>query len=156
MLASFNFAPKGYSLCNGSLMAINANQALFSLLGTTFGGDGRVTFGLPNLQGRTPVGYGDGIQWGEIAGEDSHTLTASEVPIHNHKLNAVTAANNTRPPGAAPAGQVTNAFTGLTNPGGMNGGTLTFIGGSLPHENRQPFLAMTWVIALNGIFPTRS
>jgi microcystin-dependent protein len=160
MLASFNFAPKGFSMCNGQLLAINSNQALFSLLGTTFGGDGRVTFGLPNLQGRTPVGAGTGtgitVQWGEMGGQEFHTLNMGEVPPHSHALKAAPTANSPKPSGASPAGQVAAAFTGLNNPGAMNQATLTPIGGNQPHENRQPYLVMTWVIALVGIFPTRS
>jgi microcystin-dependent protein len=160
MLVSFNFAQKGFTMCNGQLLAINQNQALFSLLGTTFGGNGIQNFQLPNLQGRTPVGYGTNaqgvsIQWGEMAGEEQHTLIVSEVPTHNHGLLASPTTNNTRPISASLGGQGASAYTPLTNPSPMNGGTLGFVGGSQPHENRQPYLVMTWIIALTGIFPSR-
>lgn len=157
MLFPFNFAPKGWTMCNGQLLSIQQNQALFSLLGTTFGGDGRTTFGLPNLQGRTPVGAGGGFNLGQTGGEESHTLTINEVPAHFHSLNATTtsadktaAANNvlgTPSQGIyAPPGNIV----------GMNQGSISAYGGSQPHENRQPFLVMTWCIALQGIFPSQN
>jgi microcystin-dependent protein len=162
LLASFNFPPKGYAVCNGQLMAINQNQALFSILGTTFGGNGVQSFGLPNLQGRTPVGVGVGggnnIAWGEVAGVESVLLLASNVPPHSHALNASGAVASSDKPagGALLAGQGANAFTAATGLGSMNAGTVSTVGGSLPHENRQPFLVMTWCIALSGIFPSRN
>jgi microcystin-dependent protein len=157
LLASFNYAPKGYALCNGQIMAINQNAALFSLLGTTYGGNGIQTFALPNLQGRTPVGVGNGINYGEISGEDSHTLLSSEVPVHTHQLQAAsTGANGAKPEGEILAGGGANFFTGAANLVAMNAATLSNVGGSQSHENRQPFLVMTWCIALSGIFPTRS
>lgn len=159
MLCSFNFAPKGYAQCNGQLMPINQNQALFSLLGTVYGGDGRVTYGLPNLQGRTPVGQGNGIVLGELAGQESHTLTQSEVPQHIHPLTGSGAAAN----GAVPGGSIFATTTGNTTPYtaaanlvALNPQTISFVGGSQPHENRQPFLVMNWVIALSGIFPSQN
>jgi microcystin-dependent protein len=157
MLASFNFAPKGWAMCNGKLMAINQNQALFSLLGTTYGGDGRQTFGLPNLQGRTPVGFGNSITPGQLGGEDLHTVNISELPAHTHTWSASAAiANLGKPNGALVAGQGANLFTSASNLAPMNQGTLQSIGASQPHENRQPFLVMNWCIALQGLFPTRN
>jgi microcystin-dependent protein len=156
MLASFNFAPKGWFLCNGQTLPINSYQALFSLLGTTFGGNGIQTFALPNLQGRTPVGVGNAIAYGQISGGESHTLLAAEVPIHTHPLLAGAQATQERPNGAILAGSGTNFYTGATNLTAMNQATLSQYGGSQPHENRQPFLVMNWCIAYSGIFPSRN
>jgi microcystin-dependent protein len=158
ILAAFNFPPKGYLLANGQTLPINQNQALFSLLGTTFGGDGIRTFLLPNLQGRTPVGVGNGIGYGELAGVESYTLLPSDVPAHLHVLSASGAAASSEKPvgGALLAGQGVNAFAPPGSPGAMNPATVSTVGGNQPHENRQPFLVMTWCIALNGIFPSRN
>jgi microcystin-dependent protein len=156
LLAAFNFAPKNYALCNGQTMAISQNQPLFSLLGTTYGGNGVQTFALPNLQGRTPVGVGSGINYGEISGEESHTLLSSEVPAHTHPLMAATAANSPKPVGSILAGGGASFFTGASSLTAMNAATLLSQGGSQSHENRQPYLVMNWCIALNGIFPSRS
>jgi len=156
MLASWNYAAKGWATCNGQLMAINQNQALFSLLGTTFGGDGRVNFALPNLQGRTPVGFGNGIQLGQVGGEEFHTLSVAEVPTHTHSLQAASGANATKPGGALVAGGGANLFTGASNLAAMNPATIANSGGSQPHENRQPYLVMNWLIALTGIFPSQN
>ncbi|MGA2171174.1 MAG: tail fiber protein [Terracidiphilus sp.] len=155
MLASFNFAPNGYAQCNGQLLAINQNTALFSLLGTTFGGNGIQNFALPNLQGATPVGVGNGIGYGQVGGEPSHTLSISEVPIHTHQLSAAGGANLTKPAGALIAGGGGAIYTPGSNLTTMNGASLSQIGGGQPHENRQPFLVMNWLIAMVGIFPSR-
>ena len=104
MLFPFNFPPRGWALCQGQLLPINQNQALFSLLGTTYGGDGRTTFGLPDLRGRTPVSMGSGMNLGEKAGEEMHTLNTNEVPSHNHAINGTTAAANAPGPGRESAG----------------------------------------------------
>jgi microcystin-dependent protein len=157
LLAGFNFAPKNYAFCNGQIMAINQNQALFSLIGTTFGGNGVQTYGLPNLQGRTPVGVGSGISYGEIAGEESHTLLSSEVPIHTHPLMAGPTATAPKPPNNSTlGGTATNLFVTAGNPAAMNQSTLASYGSGQTHENRQPFLVMNWCIALFGIFPSRN
>jgi microcystin-dependent protein len=158
MLASFNFAPKGWAQANGQLMAINQNQALFSLVGTTYGGNGINNFGLPNLQGRTPVGVGNGINYGETSGVESVTLLAINVPPHNHSFNASGAgASSGRPaPGDMLAGQGSSNFVAANSLGSMNAATVSTVGGNQPHENRQPFLVMNWCIALNGIFPSRN
>jgi microcystin-dependent protein len=156
MLVSFNFAQKGFVMANGQLLPINQNQALFSLFGTTYGGDGRQTFGLPDLRGRTPIAFGTGFTLGQRGGEDAHTLTASEVPTHNHTINAAGGANLNKPLNALLAGGGGAVFVSPSNLVGMNSGTLTSAGGSQPHENRQPFLVMTWIISMQGIYPTRS
>jgi microcystin-dependent protein len=159
ILASFNFAPKGWAQCNGQLMALNQNQALFSLLGTTYGGDGRATFGLPNLQGRTPVSEGNGIVRGQIAGQESHTLIQSEVPQHFHQLTASGASANL----GAPSGAIFAATAGgetvygpFANQVPLNGQSLQSFGGSQAHENRQPYLVLNWCIALTGLFPSQN
>ena len=156
MLASWNFAPKGWAMSNGQLMAINTSAALFSLLGTTFGGDGVRTFALPNLQGRVPVHQGPNFNMGQTGGEETHTILQGETPAHNHLVSALGSASVTDPTGNYLGGngaQVFNTFTSLAL---MNSGMITTIGGSQSHENRQPYLTMTWVIALVGIFPSRS
>jgi microcystin-dependent protein len=159
LLASWNYAPKGYAMCNGQLLPINQNQALFSLLGTTYGGDGRINFGLPNLQGRTPIGYGGGVVLGQRAGEDAHTLVSTEVPTHIHALQATTTGATAVTPGgnllAATSGAAT-LYAGVSALGAMNAATISNAGSSQPHENRQPFLVMTWCIALAGIFPSQN
>jgi microcystin-dependent protein len=158
MLAAFNFAPKGWALANGQLLAINQNQALFSLVGTTYGGNGIQSFGLPNLQGRTPVGVGNGINYGEIDGVESVTLLSSQVPPHVHSLNASGAPASGEKPAAGDllASQGANVYASAANLGAMNPATVSTVGGSQPHENRQPYLVMNWCIALSGIFPSRS
>lgn len=158
LLASFNFAPKGFALANGQLMAINQNQALFSLIGTTFGGDGIQSFGLPNLQGRAPVGVGNGINYGEVGGTESVTLLSTQVPPHSHVLNASGAAATGDKPGAGflLASQGSNNYGPAASLGAMNSTTISTAGGNQPHENRQPYLVMTWCIALAGIFPSRN
>ena len=156
MLASWSYTTQGWSQCNGQLLAINSNQALFALLGTTYGGDGIRTFGLPNLQGRTPVGFGNGINLGQMGGEEVHTLLVSEVPIHTHPLNAAPGASLTKPAAALVAGGGASLFTAASSLVALNGASLGNAGGSQPHENRQPYLVMNWCIALSGIFPSQN
>lgn len=153
---SFNFAPKGWALCNGQLLAINQNQALFSILGTTYGGDGIQTFGLPNLQGRVPVHMANNYLLGQVGGVAQVTLNVTQVG-HSHPVaanttaNAFTASGNF--PAAPPAG---NNIYGPTVDTAMNPGTVLAGGGSQPHSNLQPYLVVTYVIALRGIFPSRN
>jgi len=153
-IMSFVFAPKGWALCNGQLLPINQNQALFSLLGTTFGGDGRVNFALPDLRGRTPIHVGSGHTLGEKGGEQAHTLSIAELPTHTHVLQAVNqnAATND-PTGAAfaNAAAIYHAPTSLTS---LNPATVGNVGGSQAHLNMQPFLTLSFCIALQGIFPS--
>jgi microcystin-dependent protein len=153
---SFGFAPKGWALCNGQLLPINQNQAIFSLLGTTYGGDGRTNFGLPNLQGRTPLHMGNGQTLGLAAGEQNHTLSITEIPAHSHPWGATnTAANAPNPTsnllGGAP--EYNNSGSSLV---AMYPGALATVGGSQPHQNMQPYLTLNFCIALSGIFPSQN
>ena len=152
---SFGFAPKGWAMCNGQLLPINQNQALFSLLGTTFGGDGRVNFALPDLRGRTPIHVGSGHTLGERGGEQAHTLSSSEMTTHTHVAQGVTATGNIAIPAAnilatSPA-KPYDAPANLTT---LIPATVSNTGGSQAHLNMQPFLALTVCIALQGIFPS--
>ncbi|HEY5067729.1 MAG TPA: tail fiber protein [Xanthobacteraceae bacterium] len=156
-IMSFGFAPKGWALCNGQLLPINQNQALFSLLGTTYGGDGRVNFGLPNLQGRTPTHMGNGMTLGERGGEQAHTLSIAEIPGHIHAANASSVNTNGLP------SPVNNYFGGANNvyhsPASLTSilpSTVTPSGGSQAHNNMQPYLTLNFCIALQGIFPSQN
>jgi microcystin-dependent protein len=157
-LVSFIFAPKGWAEANGQLMAINQNQAIFALLGTTYGGDGRVNFGLPNLQGRVAMHFGAGFNQGQTGGEINHTLTMQEMPAHNHFMNGLNGAENSTKPQtrlfATTTGNATVYGTGAPVP--MLPADISNAGGSQPHENEQPYLVMNWIIALQGIFPSRN
>jgi len=156
-LGAWSFAPKGWALSNGQLLPINQYQALFSLLGTYFGGNGTTNFGLPNLQGRTPIGISSQFPIGSVGGEPQHTLTLNEVPPHMHKVNATSAtANASSPSNALLAAGGLAAYVPPSSLAAMNAQVIGPAGGSQPHENRQPFLVMNWCIALNGIFPSRS
>lgn len=156
-LMSFGFAPKGWATCDGQLLPINQNQALFSLLGTTFGGDGRVNFALPDLRGRTPIHVGNSHTLGERGGEQAHTLSISEIPQHLHLANASPAADNTNtvlPTGNFLASPLSQSYTGGSALGAMDPSTIGNVGGSQAHLNMQPFLTINFSIALQGIFPS--
>ena len=153
-IMSFNFAPKGWALCNGQLLPINQNQALFSLLGTTFGGDGRVNFALPDLQGRAPIHVGSGHTLGERGGEQAHTLSISELPTHTHVFNGTAADTDTPVPTADLFGTVANVYTTPGNLTSLHPATVTTVGGSQAHLNMEPFLVLSFCIALQGIFPS--
>lgn len=156
-IMSFNFAPKGWAFCNGQLLPINQNQALFSLLGTTYGGDGRVNFALPNLQGKTPIHEGSGFTLGQTGGEQSHTLTQSEMPQHLHLVSASnTDTGGTSNPNGQFLGGANNVYHSPVNLVTMQPATVTAVGGSQAHQNMQPFLALTFCIALQGIFPSQN
>lgn len=156
-LMSFGFAPRGWALCNGQLLPINQNQALFSLLGTTFGGDGRVNFGLPDFRGRTPIHVGSGHTLGERGGEQGHTLTINEIPTHLHVLNASSANATAAVPSnttVLAASQNYEAYRQPSNLVALAAGTVSNVGGSQAHLNMQPFLVINFSIALQGIFPS--
>jgi len=155
-IMSFGFPPKGWALCDGQLLPINQNQALFSLLGTTYGGDGRVNFGLPDLQARAPMHMGSSHTLGERGGEQNHTLSISEIPTHVHTANASQASTSLVqvPTNNVLAGaQIWNAPQSLTS---LLPSTLGNVGGSQPHLNMQPFLTLSFCIALQGIFPSQT
>ena len=168
ILVGFNFAPPNWHLCDGSLLPISQYPALFSLLGTYYGGDGKTNFALPDLRSRVPVGMGQGVNLspytiGQQTGSESVKLDASQMPSHNHVINAdnatttgaATPANNFLAAGTA-AGRPSNNFsTGLTAATTLNGNSVSSFGGNQPHTNIQPVLAMNYIIALNGIFPPR-
>ena len=154
-IMSFVFAPKGWALCNGQFLPINQNQALFALLGTTFGGNGQTTFALPDLRGRTPIHTGNGHTLGEKGGEQAHTLTGNEMPAHSHAVNASQAfTGGTDTPANNFLGGGNNVYhspAGLTT---LSPATVTNVGGSQAHLNMQPFLTVSFCIALQGIFPS--
>jgi len=157
-IMSFGFPPKGWALCDGQLLPINQNQALFSLLGTTYGGDGRVNFGLPNLQGRTPIHMGSGHTLGERGGEQGHTLSISEIPTHTHSLvgtsttgSLIIAAGNLL--GTSPSQMYQAPDNNLA---AMSPASIANVGGSQAHLNMQPFLVLNFSIALQGIFPSQT
>ena len=157
-LMSFVFAPKGWATCDGQLLPINQNQGLFSLLGNTFGGDGRVNFALPDVRGRVPIHMGSGFTLGQRGGETAHTLLTSEVPQHTHQAQASSTAGNTNIPATnLLAGTAPNNLYGPASAlEAMHGGTITNAGGSQPHENEQPYLTINFCIALQGIFPSQT
>jgi len=154
-IVSFNFAPKGWTLCNGQLLPINQNQALFSLLGTTYGGNGQTNFALPNLQGNIPVHEGNGFTLGERGGETSHTLNITELPAHNHVPVGSSASPTVGPSNALWAKGNASVFTPAPN-NGMNPQCILPTGGSQPHENMSPYLVLNFIIALQGIFPSQN
>ena len=166
MIFGFNFAPRDWAFCNGAIMSIGQNTALFSLVGTTYGGNGQTTFGLPNLVGRGVMNMGQApglspYELGEVSGEPSITLSQAETPPHNHTISTATGSTRDLAPSAngwlgdrAPPGRL---FSSGTSPNDMFApDTLTISGGSQPHENQQPYVAMNYCIALYGSFPTRN
>ena len=156
-MMSFVFAPKGWALCNGQLLPINQNQALFALLGTTFGGDGRVNFALPDLRGRTPIHVGSGHTLGERGGEQAHTLSIAELPTHTHVMQASNQTASTNTPTNALAlsnSSASNLWAPPANLVAMSPSAVTNVGGSQAHLNMQPFLTISFCIALQGIFPS--
>jgi microcystin-dependent protein len=171
-IMAFDYPPKGWTLCNGQILPINQNQALFSLLGTTYGGNGQTTFGLPNLQGRVPLHFGDGIVLGQSAGQYSHTLTNQEMPAHTHMVNAdgttaATANANTPTATVSVLGQSAGKkkdgtplninIYGTGAPGSLhNPATVSNFGGNQAHLNQQPYLTLSFCICLQGIFPSQN
>jgi microcystin-dependent protein len=161
----FNFAPVGWAFCNGQLLSIAQNQALFSLLGTMYGGDGRTTFGLPDLRGRVPIGprNGPGLSnyaLGQKGGVETVTLTVNQLPSHNHAAAAASPAGNSNDAisniWADDAGVSSATYSSAAASGTMRGDAIGNAGGGQAHENRQPFLAVNFIIALQGIFPSRN
>jgi len=163
-MVGFNFAPRGWAFCDGQILPINQNQSLYSLLGTTYGGDGRTTFALPDLRGRTPIhvgrsnGGGD-HRLGQKSGEETHTLAANEMPEHTHTLRASSADANT----VVTSGHVLARTTAAdiyrdqaSNLVNLASGTVTNVGGGQTHDNMQPYLAVNFCIALQGLFPSRN
>ena len=162
-----NFAPRGWAFCNGQLLAINQNSALFSLIGTIYGGDGRTTFGLPDLRGRVPMHWGNGPgltnrQIGSKSGAELVTLTASQIPSHNHLAKCVAPAGNSNDAvnnywaddaGVSSGTYHTGAGATLSN---MNAGAIANAGGGGAHNNMQPYLAISFIIALQGVYPSRN
>jgi len=157
-MVAFNFAPVGWAMCQGQLLAIAQNQALFSLLGTQYGGNGVTTFALPNLQGRVPLCMGSGYVIGQMGGEAVHVLTANEIPAHSHAMMA-DAANGTSetPTGLHPARNPAGLPTyGAGAAAAMAANTIATTGGSQAHNNLQPYLTLNFIIAIQGIYPSRS
>lgn len=158
----FNFAPFGWAMCNGQLMAISQNTALFSLLGTFYGGDGRTTFALPNLQSRVPIHMGQGAGLspyviGQQGGTETTTLTVAQIPAHSHPVNANNSAGTfARPLDHFPARTTGEAYAAATDGTTMDPSMIGNTGGSQPFNNVQPYLVLTFCIALSGIFPSRS
>jgi microcystin-dependent protein len=153
-MMSFQFAPKGWALCNGQLMPINQNQALYAILGTTYGGDGRTTFALPDLRGRVPLYSGQGIILGQRGGEEAHTLTQQELPAHNHLMEASTSNGDQNVPSILAAAN--NVYAAFGAPATPLSPTSVSATGNQPHPNMQPFLVISFCIALVGVFPSRN
>ena len=155
-LFSFNFPPKGWAFCNGQLLPINQNQALFALLGTTYGGNGQTNFALPNLRGRVPIHSGSGHTLGEAAGSSAVTINQQSMPTHLHMLMANTNNGTTPQPNNALLSAYLNGYTQPTDLTTLMPQTVANVGGSQPHENRQPYLVVNFCIALQGIFPSQN
>jgi microcystin-dependent protein len=157
-----NFAPRGWAFCDGQLLAVSQNDALFSLLGTIYGGDGRTTFGLPDLRGRIPIhaGHGPGLserRLGAKSGEEKVTLTVNQLPSHGHPLHATqTTADNRQPIGLAPATSTGQVYSEIFDPQTMSPEAISKTGGSRSHTNLMPFLCIHFIIALVGIYPSRN
>lgn len=155
-IVGFNFPPQGWAECNGQLLPINQNQGLFSLFGTMYGGNGQTNFALPDFRGRTGIHVGGGFIQGQAGGQEFHTVTQSEMPAHNHFVQATAAnGNNDDPTGnlLATSNAAKYATTANTT---LHPSTITNVGGSQPHENRQPYLVLNFIVALIGVFPSRN
>jgi microcystin-dependent protein len=158
-IVSFNFPPKGWALCNGQFLPINQNQALFALLGTTYGGNGQTTFALPNLRGQVPIHMGNGHTLGEKAGSTSVTVNIQQLPTHLHPLNATTTTATTNAPSTSVVLATSSATTLYKSPNAletMASNAVTSVGGSQPHNNMMPYLVLNFIIALQGIFPSQN
>jgi microcystin-dependent protein len=156
-IMSFNFPPKGWAFCNGQVLPINQNQALFSLLGTTYGGNGQTTFALPNLQGRAPIHRGSGFDLGQLGGEQAHTLPGAEMPTHVHYVAASSVATGgVATPNGNFLGGGNNVYHALQSLTPLHPSTISMIGGGQPHQNMQPYLVLNFCIALQGIYPSQN
>ncbi|WP_286265885.1 phage tail protein [Thalassotalea atypica] len=160
-IVGFNFSPRGWALCDGQILPINQNQSLYSLLGTAYGGDGRTSFALPDMRGRTPMHVGDGISQGERSGDENHILQESEIPAHTHQARASSATassssgtGNLLGVGAGGRRPLT-PYGSLTQTAALTGNQVSTTGGQ-GHNNMQPYLALNFVIALQGLFPSRN
>lgn len=154
-VTSFSFAPKGWALCNGQLLPINQNQALFALLGTQYGGNGQTTFALPDLRGRSPIHTAAGFVQGQAGGEEAHLLTSAEIPAHTHAQGSAAQATGVNPANsvlAAKPRRGSNVYAAKTNLVALSGQSSA--GGNQLHDNMQPYLTLNFVIALQGIFPS--
>lgn len=154
-IVSFGFAPKGWAMCNGQLLPINQNQALFALVGTTYGGNGQTNFALPDLRSRSPLHVSASFVLGQRSGEENQTLNLTQLPSHTHGASGSTAAPSAGPTGSTWATQATPAYSGAPNTF-MNAASTAATGGGQPHSNMPPFLTLNIVIALQGIFPSRN
>ena len=156
-IVGFNFAPRGWAFCDGQILPINQNQSLYSLLGTTYGGDGRTSFALPDLRSRTPIHKSDGHGLGEKGGTETVTLTAAEIAAHTHTAKASSSDGDN----ATPPGEIHGAFNAYRDPEAANttalrSGTVANAGGGQGHDNMQPYLTLAFCIALQGLFPSRN
>jgi microcystin-dependent protein len=154
-LMSFGFAPRGWAFCNGQIMAISQNQALFELIGNTYGGDGQSTFALPNLQARIPMHLGNGHNLAEAGGEQAHTLTLAETPTHSHQAYGTTTAGDSPIPAGNYLGGASNMYGPLTNPTTLDPSTVASNSGGQAHINMQPYMVLNFCIAITGVFPSR-
>ncbi len=155
-IMSFGFPPKGWALCNGQFLPINQNQGLFALLGTTYGGNGQTTFALPDLRGNTPIHMGNGHTLGEKGGEQAHTVTMAEMPTHTHALNASSQDGNSALTSGSLLATAANVYAAPGSLTTIQPATVGNAGGSQAHLNMQPFLTLSFCIALQGIFPSRN
>lgn len=156
-IVGFNFAPRGWAFCDGQILPINQNQSLYSLLGTTYGGDGRTSFALPDLRGRTPIHVDGSHREGQKSGEETHTLAANEMPEHRHILKgSSTNGNAPVPTGFVFAKTPPQIYRSPANLTALRSGTVANVGGGQAHENMQPYLAVNFCIALQGLFPSRN
>src|SRR5688572_16403795 len=155
-IISWNFAPQGWAFCSGQFLPINQNQALFSLLGTTYGGNGQTTFALPDFRGRAPIHMGAGFTQGQAGGQEFHTITMSEMPAHNHFVNATDTPGTVNTPQGNFLGNSNVSPYRTAADTTLNAASISNVGGSQPHENRQPYLVLNFIIALQGVFPSRN
>ncbi len=155
-IVTFNYPPRGWAFANGQILPINQNQPLFSLIGTSYGGNGQTNFQLPNLQGRVPIHYGHDYTIGQQIGEYAHTLTLQEMPQHNHNAFGSPTNANQPVPNNAVLGTAANVYRGYDNLTPLQTSAISFAGGSQPHNNMQPYLVLNFCIALVGIFPSQN